>query len=219
MSDSKAPLDQVTINNLLTLSILNAVNCVRVGQIHSINNDSNTVEVKIMARATIDNTQVVEYPLLTDIPLFTLQGSNCFIELPVAEGDFCIVLFNDKDMDSWFLTGGASVPLTQRKHSLSDGLALVGVNASTNPLPLNGGPRVFTGAKKWQMENNAHKASVLFDDLFTLIAELIDIVVGLVTVGTAATQTLNVATQNALNAKKASFNAKKAEFDALYGDN
>lgn len=48
--------------------------------------------------------------------------------MPIAKGDSCFVLFNDRDIDNWFFDGGVKVPNTNRIHDISDGLVVVGVN-------------------------------------------------------------------------------------------
>jgi hypothetical protein len=49
--------------------------------------------------------------------------------MPIAAGDQCLVLFSDRNIDSWFKTGGEAAPFDARCHDISDGIALVGVNA------------------------------------------------------------------------------------------
>ena len=62
----------------------------------------------------------------TDMPL--LRGIPVFMPVPfeVQEGAACLVVFADRDIDSWFETGEAEVPPSGRMHSLSDGFAFVG---------------------------------------------------------------------------------------------
>ena len=129
------------------------------------------------------------------------------------------MIFSDRDIDNWWINGGVSQVNTSRKHSISDGFALVGVNTKESPLTRTGGPRIYGKTKKIELENDSKKASVLFDDLLTLIENLIDDISGLVTVGSSATQTLNPATIATLAARKANFVAKKAEYDLLFGSN
>ena len=66
----------------------------------------------------------------TDMPL--LRGIPVFMPVPfeVQEGAACLVVFADRDIDSWFETGEAEVPPSGRMHSLSDGFAFVGFRAT-----------------------------------------------------------------------------------------
>lgn len=70
--------------------------------------------------------QDVPYPILLSIPLIVMGGGNACLTFPVAKGDQCLVLFNDRDIDNW-VRGGTSGPVSSpRLHSFSDGIALVG---------------------------------------------------------------------------------------------
>ena len=47
--------------------------------------------------------------------------------MPIAEGDECLVIFNDYCIDAWWQNGGTgNVQLTKRRHDLSDGFAIFG---------------------------------------------------------------------------------------------
>jgi hypothetical protein len=61
-------------------------------------------------------------------------GANRGFTFPVAAGDPCLVLFHDRDMDNWFVSGGAAAPNSIRMHSLSDGLVIVGFRSIATPI-------------------------------------------------------------------------------------
>ncbi len=81
-------------------------------------------------------------PLLTDVPVFTPASSGSSSSSTISEGDYCLVIFADHDIDAWFAsenpnsppgnspTGnsppGTISPFSSRMHSLSDGFAFVG---------------------------------------------------------------------------------------------
>ena len=105
------------------------MNCIQVGRIDSFNATNQTANVQIQVQRRVNNQgQVADYPLLQDCPVVVLQGGGAYIDLPIAEGDYCLVLFNDRNIDTWWDTGNVVVPRNRRKHSLSDGIALVGIN-------------------------------------------------------------------------------------------
>ena len=54
------------------------------------------------------------------------------VSFDIQEGDACLVIFADRDIDSWFETGEAEVPPSGRMHSLSDGFAFVGFRTRRN---------------------------------------------------------------------------------------
>ena len=65
-------------------------------------------------------------PLLRDVPVFMP------VPFEVNEGDACLVIFADCDIDAWFESGEAELPESNRMHSLSDGFAFVGFKVGGN---------------------------------------------------------------------------------------
>jgi hypothetical protein len=68
----------------------------------------------------------VPLPLLRDVPVFMP------VPFEVQEGDACLVIFADRDIDAWFEAGEVEVPPSGRMHSLSDGFAFVGFRTRGN---------------------------------------------------------------------------------------
>lgn len=126
--DLRALLDSVKADWFSTF------NCHQVGTIISFDAAKQTASVQIAQLAQVNGTPLT-YPPLVDCPVLVLNGGGATLEFPIAAGDSCVVLFNDTDLDTWFNTSASQVPNTNRTHSLSDGLVLVGVRNSTNPLP------------------------------------------------------------------------------------
>jgi len=69
---------------------------------------------------------LVPLPLLRDVPVFMP------VPFEVHEGDACLVIFADRDIDAWFESGETEVPPSGRMHSLSDGFAFVGFRTRRN---------------------------------------------------------------------------------------
>ncbi len=117
----------------LTQEIFDSLNCHAVGRIVKFDSAKQTASIQIgMLKQFPD--RAVPYPLLTDCPVVVLSGGLGSLTFPISPGDTCLVFFNDKDLDNWFSTGNEVLPNTQRKHSLSDGIALVGIRTRANPL-------------------------------------------------------------------------------------
>ena len=121
------PPDGDDILEELKAEIFATLNCVQVGRVEEVNAGENTVSVRIQIKRRLFGGQIQSYPVLLDCPFFVLQGGTGYISMPVASGDYCLVLFNDRAIDTWFDTGAEELPPSRRKHSLSDGFALVGI--------------------------------------------------------------------------------------------
>lgn len=131
--DLRALLDQIRQEVFYTF------NCHQLGTIQSFDPTKQTATVSInVLRQVPDLTQnpsvykSISYPLLVDVPVFITSGGSGSLTFPIAQGDTCLVLFNDRDIDNWFASGNTVAPNTQRAHDLSDGLALVGFRSLAN---------------------------------------------------------------------------------------
>ena len=128
----------INVVQALRTDIFSSLNCHAIGRIESFNELYQTAIVSIEYQRKVENKpdtyDLKDYPNLIDIPVVVLGGGNGSIRFPIASGDTCLVLFNDRDMDGWF-TSGSKAPLSSdRKHSFSDGVALVGLRSMSNNL-------------------------------------------------------------------------------------
>lgn len=117
--------------------VFTSLNCIQIGRIQSFNATEQTAEIEIQVRRQV-RSEVIDYPLLVDCPVFVLQGGGAYIDMPISSGDYCIVLFNDRNIDTWWNTANVAEPRNKRKHSLSDGMALVGINPRTAVRDIDG---------------------------------------------------------------------------------
>ena len=126
------------------------LNCHQLGTIVSFDAAKQTASISMNVRRLVYNQQVqadplsnqptpttpnvINYPVLVDCPVFVLTGGGSFLTMPIKKGDTCLVLFNDRDIDSWFASGAVVPPNSWRMHSLSDGMAIVGFRSLANVL-------------------------------------------------------------------------------------
>lgn len=119
------------------------LNCHAIAKINTFDPVKQTVTASISYKKTyftsnpaVKGTYIptnVDYPLLLDVPIIVLGGGGSTLTFPIQPGTQCLVLFNDRDIDNWFASGGQVLPNNSlRLHSLSDGIALIGLN----PIPL-----------------------------------------------------------------------------------
>lgn len=119
----------------LKKDILSVINSVQVGRIIAYNEESNTVDVELLVRRSVDVTQsVTEYPPLVDLPLLWQGASDGDLTFPDPTGSDCLVIFADRSIDEWFETGQAYTPKNKRMHDLSDGFVLLRPRHKGDPL-------------------------------------------------------------------------------------
>jgi len=120
----------------LSNDIFASLNCVQIGKIEKVNNNQ-TVEIMIQVKRRVP-TGTINYPMLVDCPYVIMQGGGAYLDMPIQAGDYCLVLFNDRNIDTWWSTANVKEPRDRRKHSLSDGIALVGINPESSSLETDG---------------------------------------------------------------------------------
>jgi hypothetical protein len=124
--------------NELRAEIFSTLNCVQIGKIEKVTASAQTVEISLQIKRLAADGTSTAYPVLVDCPYFVLQGGGAYIDMPIKPGDYCIVLFNDRCIDSWWSTANVADPPSTRKHSFSDALAIVGLNPKPSPRAADG---------------------------------------------------------------------------------
>lgn len=136
--DEILPANTLSLLEAQKADIFATFHCVQIGKIEKVTPEEQTVEVTLQIRRPAADGTSSAIPLLVDVPYMVLQGGGAYVDLPITAGDYCIVLFNDRDIDTWWSTANMADPATNRKHDLSDGIAIVGLNPKTSPLPMDG---------------------------------------------------------------------------------
>lgn len=163
----KTLLDQVQRKTMLSM------NCVQIGIIQEYRAATNTAKVKIATQIQLPTGKVLDYPILDDCPVFTLSGGTSFVSCPISVGDNCLILFNDRNIDNWYLSGIVTTPASPRLHNIADGIVLVGINPISSPkaTPLNS-VCVNGGSKKVSIKNSATDLRTVLLDLITAISQI-----------------------------------------------
>ena len=117
--------------------LLYSFNCHRVGVIESFNALEQTATIRMVDKGVLINANgetLIEYPPLVDCPIFVNKGTNGGLTIPINNGDTCLILFNDRDLDNWLVDGLTQRPNTLRAHTLSDAIAIVGIRNQINKI-------------------------------------------------------------------------------------
>lgn len=68
--------------------------------------------------------ELVNLPLLVDVPVRFPKVSDFCITLPLKEDDEVLIIISERSIDNWLLNGGIQPAGDIRKHSLSDAYAI-----------------------------------------------------------------------------------------------
>lgn len=106
------------------------LNCMRIGIVQEFYEEDLTVSVQITNkredRLNNNGTQQCR-----DFALVRAKVCYCnpFITCPINVGDECILLFNDREIESWFVTGEVNPIAYPRMHDLTDAVAIFGIRS------------------------------------------------------------------------------------------
>lgn len=129
------PLQEPKLDDVLRMfktQLLINLHCVKVGAIVQFYPSARTADVQILFKRVMKDGSIQSYPKLINRPVFTLQGGGASLQLPIAAGDTCLVLFSDKNLEAWYQNGNEQPQIDGRLHDFTDGIVLVGLNWQTD---------------------------------------------------------------------------------------
>lgn len=129
----KSPIDNIGINNLIEEVIMSRLNCHNVGKIIEFDAQTQTCTVQMMQIKQYGENDYIPAPI-TQVPLIIYGGGNGFITLPNPVGSYCLLLFLDRNIDSFIITGEMYVPETGRMHDFTDCIAITTFTTLANPI-------------------------------------------------------------------------------------
>lgn len=123
--------------NVAKREIMLGLLCHHIGVIEEFDDAKQTAKITIAYTKTFlqqeddgSTTEIpVEYPILSGCPVVFLGGGDSTLTFPVAKGDECIVLFNDRDFDNWYQGNLGAEVASPRLHSFADAIAIIGVRS------------------------------------------------------------------------------------------
>ncbi len=96
------------------------LNCTKIGIIQEFYPESLTVKVLIAHKKLMglnpDGSQILkDYP-----PIYAkVCYCNPFVSYPIKQGDECVLLFSDRELESWFINGDVNPQNYPRMHNLT----------------------------------------------------------------------------------------------------
>lgn len=120
-------------------NVLYSYNWHRIGMIESFNIENQTANIQLVDVKVIiepnGSEKYLQYPLLQNIPVIINKNNKGGITTPIEKGDFCLLSFNDRDIDNWYKNGTVNQkPLTARTRNFSDAIATIGLHPSNNSI-------------------------------------------------------------------------------------
>ena len=175
------------------------VNCARIGIIQSFNPANQTVTVQVAQQQVLSTSpegvqNLAPFPPLVSVPVFFPCGGGFTLTFPIAPGDECLVIFNDREIDNWLLSGGdQTTPTTARIHDMADGMAFVGFRSF--PRSLN--PIISTSSTQLRSDDGKTYVEVADGGIVNAVAPVsINLTAPQVNVNASNSFNVNTATEN-----------------------
>lgn len=116
------------------------LNCIKVATVEQFFADNLTVSCKINNKRVVglkeDGNQILkDYPLIY-AKVHYFGWGDVGATYPIKQGMEGVLLFNDRELETWFLTGQGGNLAYDRCHSLSDAIFICGVHSIPNMINL-----------------------------------------------------------------------------------
>jgi len=116
------------------------LNCIKVAKVESFNPDELTVCCKVANKRLMqineDGSQILQdYPLIY-AKVHYFGWGDVGATYPITPGMEGVLLFNDREMETWFVTGESGTLAYERCHNLSDAIFICGVHSLPNMINL-----------------------------------------------------------------------------------
>lgn len=136
MNESRTPTLGGVIRGLIEEG-LGDVNVAIPGRVEAFDPASARASVQPLVRrpyVTEDGTRGVErLPVIPDVPVIFPGSGPYSLRWPVAVGDTVLLVFASASLDQWLPRGGEVDPGDDRRHALSDAVAIPGLRDFAHP--------------------------------------------------------------------------------------
>lgn len=128
-SMSNTPDLHTAVHTAINSNLVN-LNCMKIAIVQEFHPEDLTVTVQIVnkkeEKLNFNGTQNVRnYALIRAKVCFC----NPYITNQINEGDECVLLFSDREIESWFITGEYNPIAYPRMHDLTDAVAIFGIRS------------------------------------------------------------------------------------------
>lgn len=127
---------QTDFNDIMIIAqdaIMSRLNCHNIGRIIEFDALTQTCTVEMMQIKQFNEQTFIPAPI-TQVPLIILGAGGGHITMPNPVGTICLLLFLDRNIDNFMVTGEQYVPDTARMHDFTDAIALTTFTTLANPI-------------------------------------------------------------------------------------
>lgn len=180
------------------------------GQVEKFDKSTGRADIQPLIKKKYKDGTEVNLPVITSVPVGFQRTQNASISFPLVAGDTGLIIFSERSMDKWLVSGGVVLPDDTRKHNLSDGIFYPGLYPFNDPDPNAEDDAMVLriGSTKFRLQDDG-KMQFLGTDA----EELVKILSELTTACEAILTNTMIGAQPPIN--KATFTALKARIAKL----
>jgi hypothetical protein len=97
------------------------------GRVESYVYNEQRATVKPLIKKMYINGDIVELPILVNVPIIFPRTMTSGVVFPIIRGDGVLLLFADRSLERWYSSGDDVEPGDSRKFDLSDAVAIPGL--------------------------------------------------------------------------------------------
>lgn len=125
------------------------------GEIVEYDHAKRKAKVKPLIKFQKRDGTFLEYPIITGVPVVFPCSSTASIIFPIKRGDKCLLVFAERSIDEWLFDGRDMEPTIPRLHSISDCVAIPGLQPFTQSNPAEeGNVEIHNGPQKIVVKSN-----------------------------------------------------------------
>lgn len=130
-------LDMTQVLKTNRLKAASDLNCMRIAVVEEFYPEDLTVQVRIVNKRTIGMNQDGTPRVRDFAPIYAkVCYCNPFATWEIQKGDECVLLFSDREIESWFINGDVNPEGYTRMHDLTDAVALFGIRSIPNMIEI-----------------------------------------------------------------------------------
>lgn len=126
------PTQAKVLKDAIRAALLNVNTCLP-GVVTSVDVAAGKCDAKPVLRRKFASGEIVDLPVITNVPIAQLRAGKAFVSVPVKVGDYVLLVFSQRSIDLWLTSGGSVDPKDPRSHALSDAIAYPGVYPFSDP--------------------------------------------------------------------------------------
>lgn len=161
-----------------------------------LDNKKRKITVKPEIKREFLNGQIIDTPIIENVPLKYTGSSKAILHFPIEVGDKVIIVFSQRSLDNWLSKGELTTPGDRRTFDISDAFAIPGLQAfdkNHNLIEDNNDTFLVYNGKKIklikdgniQLDAGTNKITInnAIEDLASLMNDLLSEIIAIQTVG------------------------------------